>query len=268
MPEGPEVKRTAEGLARAISGKKLINVNILSGRYLKESPGGYEDLKSRLPIDIVGAGCHGKFIFAICKEETFIWSTLGMTGYWNATGGDYARVQLEFRDGSSVYFNDMRNFGTLKFVRGKHEMLKKLKSLGPDMLAEDVSNHRFKERLMQKPKWSLAKALMKQTLVCGVGNYVKADALWLAKLSPHRKIESLSDIELNTLNSCIKKVIRTAYEQGGATIQSYVSFDGQPGTYTQNMIVYGQKTDPLGNLVTREKTDDGRTTHWVPSIQK
>ena len=251
-----------------MTNKTITNVEILSGRYTKEPPGGIEEFRSSLPIKVVGAGCHGKFIFGLCTEESYIWSTLGMTGYWNGEGSKYARIRLDFDDGSFVHFNDMRNFGTIKFVKGKHEMVKKLKSLGPDMLAEDVSNHKFREALMKRPKWSLAKALMKQDLVCGVGNYIKADSLWLAKLSPHRVIESLSDAEFNDLNEAIKNVMRTSYASGGATIQSYVSFDDSIGTYTQNMIVYGQTHDPEGNEVIKEKTKDGRTTHWVPSLQK
>ena len=267
MPEGPEVKRTAEGLAHAITNKTINSVEVLSGRYTKEPPGGIEEFRSALPIKVIGAGCHGKFIFALCTDESFIWSTLGMTGYWNGEGSKYARIRLNFSDGTFVHFNDMRNFGTIKFVKGKHEMMKKLKSLGPDMLAEDVSTYKFKEALMKRPKWSLAKALMKQTLVCGVGNYVKADSLWLAKLSPHRTVSSLSDIEFSDLNEAIKKVMRVSYEFGGATIQSYVSFDNEVGTYTQNMVVYGQTHDPEGNEVIKEKTKDGCTTHWVPKVQ-
>jgi len=34
------------------------------------------------------------------------------------------------------------------------------------------------------------------------------------------------------------------------------------------MIVYGQTHDPEGNEVIKEKTTDGRTTHWVPLVQK
>ena len=126
MPEGPEVKRTAEGLARALTNKTITNVEILSGRYTKEAPTGIEEFRSSLPIKVIGAGCHGKFIFALCSDESYLWSTLGMTGYWNSEGGKYARIRLDINDGSSVFFNDMRNFGTMKFVKGKHEMVKKL----------------------------------------------------------------------------------------------------------------------------------------------
>ena len=268
MPEGPEVKRTAEGLARAVSGKTITDIALISGRYTKKEPTGYQDIKSNLPIQVVGAGCHGKFIYMICKEENFIWSTLGMTGYWSAKANTHTRIKFSFSDGTHVFFQDQRNFGTLKFVRGKHEMIKKLKSLGPDMLAEDVSDHKFREALRKKPKWDLAKVLMNQSVVCGVGNYIKADSLWLARLSPKRLVSSLSDEELSELNRCIKLIIRESFQSGGATIQAYTSFDGEVGEYTQRMLVYGQKTDPDGRTVIREETSDKRTTHWVPEIQK
>ena len=48
MPEGPEVKRTAEGLARAMTNKTITNVEILSGRYTKEPPGGIDEFKTCL----------------------------------------------------------------------------------------------------------------------------------------------------------------------------------------------------------------------------
>ena len=37
MPEGPEVKRIGIGLAKAVSGKTLIEANLVSGKYTKTS---------------------------------------------------------------------------------------------------------------------------------------------------------------------------------------------------------------------------------------
>ena len=56
MPEGPEVKRTAEGLARALTNKTIKNVEILSGRYLKEDPTGIEEFRASLPIKVTPLG--------------------------------------------------------------------------------------------------------------------------------------------------------------------------------------------------------------------
>ena len=35
MPEGPECTRTARQVNRAVQGKSLVNINFVSGRYVK-----------------------------------------------------------------------------------------------------------------------------------------------------------------------------------------------------------------------------------------
>jgi hypothetical protein len=40
------------------------------------------------------------------------------------------------------------------------------------------------------------------------------------------------------------------------------------GSYMKAMEVYQRDKDPHGNEVKKYKTSKGRTTHWVPAIQK
>ena len=267
MPEGPECRRIAESLAKFISNKKLVEVKLLSGRYTKKSPGGFESFSDDLPISVAGVGVHGKFIYWILNKEYSLWNTLGMTGSWGAAERKHSRVKFTFDDGTVVYFNDQRNFGTLKFVRGKHQLIEKLQSLGPDMLSEEVTPENFISRLRKKNSQNICKVLMDQSVVCGIGNYVKADSLWLAKISPHLNVSDISDSDLSLLNNCIKKVLRESYESGGATIKTYENFDGEKGEYAEQFLVYNRKTDSDGNEVVREHTPDGRTTHWSPKRQ-
>ena len=70
MPEGPECRRIAEGLARVVSGQKILNIEVLSGRYMKKEISGMEGFLQKLPLGVAGAGVHGKFIYLIC-EGTF-----------------------------------------------------------------------------------------------------------------------------------------------------------------------------------------------------
>jgi len=266
MPEGPEVRKNAESLAQHASGREVIGIDILSGRYIKKPPGGLSSFCNVLPKRVIGVGAHGKFLYWLLDDELSIWSTLGMTGQWASNSSEHSRLKITLNDGE-IYFNDQRNFGTVKFVRGKFQLIEKLKSLGPDMLAEDVSDATFIEKLRKYNKWTIAKSLMDQCIIAGVGNYIKADSLWLARISPHRKIEDMSDIEFSTLNAAIKQIMRESYQSGGATINSYKNFDGSEGEYTRRFLVYNQKTDPDGNDVVRELTDDKRTTHWCPSVQ-
>ncbi len=198
----------------------------------------------------------------------FIYNTLGMTGSWSTTETKHSRVAFEMSGGVRVFFNDQRNFGTLKMVPGRQELVKKLKSLGPDMLSEPVSDARFSEALMRKPDWTLAEAVMDQSIIAGVGNYVKAESLYRAQLSPHRTVSSLSPTDMSLLRQSIQQVLQEAYTRGGASIQTYRDFDGNEGEYSQRFLVYNQSQDPNGNAVVREQTADGRTTHWVPAVQK
>lgn len=266
MPEGPECRRYAIDLAERVSNRTLQSIELVSGRFQKKAPGGFESFITQLPIKVVGAGVHGKFIYWILTDELSIWSTLGMTGAWSAVQTKHTRVKFNLNDGA-VFFNDQRNFGTLKFVRGKHQLIEKLKSMGPDMLAEDVSDELFIERIRAKPKWEITEALMEQTLVAGVGNYIKSDSLWLARINPFRKVHDISDEELINLNRSIKHVMRESFQSGGATIKTYKSFDGSEGKYSRRFLVYNQDADPDGNEVVKCTTDDNRSTFWVPKVQ-
>jgi len=266
MPEGPEVRKYAMDLAKRVSGRTLSGVHVLSGRYADKLPTGLEEIKAQLPIEVIGAGAHGKFLYWILKDEFSIWNTLGMSGRWSGQQEKHSRVKFILSDGE-VFFDDIRNFGTLKFVRGKFRLLEKLKSLGPDMLAQDVSSEEFIRCMRKKQGWEITKALMDQSVVAGVGNYIKADSLWLARISPHRKIVDLDDKELDNLCRAIKQIMRESFNSGGATISSYRSFDGSKGEYSQKFLVYNQKTDPDGNEVIKEQTADNRATHWCPAIQ-
>jgi formamidopyrimidine-DNA glycosylase len=266
MPEGPEVRHFAIDLAKSISNRKLLSVRILSGRYLNNSPEGYEELVESCPLTVLAVGVHGKFLYWLLEDERSIWSTLGMTGQWSNAPTKHARVEFKL-DEFSIYYNDTRNFGTLKFVQGKVPLIDKLESLGPDLLSEECSDEVFKQRIRMRLSKTITQALMDQGVVSGVGNYIKSDSLWLAKISPHRKVSSLTDDELVRLNRAIRVIMTSSFEHGGATIKTYKNFNGKSGEYGSRFLAYNRAVDEDGNEIIKEKTKDGRTTHWSPERQ-
>jgi len=268
MPEGPEVKRISEKLSRFIVGEKISSVDILGGRYLKHGPPvGLEDFISSLPATVIKVDCKGKFIYIIFDNGYSMWNTLGMAGSWSPIPAKHSRIKLNFKEGSA-YFNDIRNFGTLKFVASRKRLTEKLDSLGPDMLAENITNPEFCSRIMKKPSKTISEVIMNQSVVSGVGNYLKSESLYLARISPHRIVETLSMEEMSNLNNAIQCTIKSSYDSGGATIHTFLNFDGKQGEYTRRFAVYNQKSDIAGNNVVRETTKDGRTSFWVPELQK
>ncbi len=240
----------------------------MSGRYVTHGPpSGLGEFIDSLPATVTKVGCKGKFIYILFDNDYSIWNTLGMAGSWSPIIGKHSRFKLNFKDGSA-YFNDIRNFGTIRVTSDVGDLYKKLGSLGPDMLSENVSDTVFMARLRKKNLKTVAEAIMNQSIISGVGNYLKSEALYLAQISPHRNVLDLSDQELSSLNAAIKLTIKSAYKSGGATIHTFLDFDGKEGEYTRRFAVYNQKYDPSGNRVVRETTRDKRTSFWVPEIQK
>jgi formamidopyrimidine-DNA glycosylase len=108
---------------------------------------------------------------------------------------------------------------------------------------------------------------MDQKVISGVGNYIKSEALYRAGVNPYITPAEMTDSQMESLWNWIGTIIKTSYEQGGATLATYTDMDNNHGDFVFSFHVYRKESDPLGNKVIHEVTPDGRMTHWVPSIQ-
>lgn len=261
MPEGCEVKLFVDKLNLNYKNKTIKEINIISGRYLKKEIEGLELIKD-LTID--SFNCKGKFIYFKLNSDLVIFNTLGMTGSWSPKKSKHSRLEILFKSGEELYFNDIRNFGTFN-IKNSAELNKKLQSIGPDMLSDPPNN--FIDIMRKHNDKNICKVLMDQSIISGVGNYIKAESLWLSNINPNAFVKSLSDKNLVTLKNAIYLIMQTSYKNNGATIQSYYSFDGEKGTQSERFYVYGRKTDHYNNLVKKEETPDKRKTHWSPEKQ-
>ena len=287
MPEGPECTRTARQVNRAVQGKFLVNINFVSGRYVKKLPTGFSEFYFALDekhLPVKGVYNKGKFIwweFGDLLPICYMYTTLGMTGNFKLQPSKHTRIAFYFDDDSAVYYNDQRNFGTIKFVFDDKDHQKKLDSIGPDMLNNPCPLSTFIDIANRKPGWTVVKWLMEQSQISGVGNIYKSESLFLAGIAPHRLMGSLDGEELEKLYHAICKVLTASYESGGATIRNYSDLYNNHGKYTRfpsnpsemiearqsHVMVYNQKEDIYGNPVERVKLNDGRTTFWSPKVQ-
>lgn len=289
MPEGPECTTVAVQLHSILKNAYLTDVSILSGRYLKTLPEGFERLSERLPLQILGVRNKGKFIYMQLERDWNVFITLGMSGSFKISTNPYARVQFDYLHDTGeiqvenrVFYSDMRNFGTLKFVQGQEVLEQKLASIGPDMLNAPCSEEQWLNLCERYKRKSLVNFLMTQSVISGVGNIYKSESLFLARLHPARTVSSCSKEELLELYKAVLQVLKIAYETGGSTIRNYSDVYNSEGKYARyasavkeiadarlgKVMVYGQKTDPYGNLISRITLDDKRTTHYSPVLQK
>jgi DNA-formamidopyrimidine glycosylase len=267
MPEGPEVRRITDRINSFFKDTTLERIEVHVPRYgEKQMRGEVEAFMAALPLQIESVQCKGKFIYFILEGGWTVWNTLGMSGTWRQR--KMPNTMLTFHTSSGkMHYKDARRFGTFRFSSSPEELEAKLSSLGPDMLAEDVTDEDFTAQMRRYPRRTVVQSLMDQKVVSGVGNYIKAEALYRAGISPHRVNSTLTDDELRLLNTEVKWVIRASYASRGARILTYELPDGSTGEYNFQFQVYRQSHDPDGHVVIREETRDKRTTHWVPERQ-
>ena len=58
---------------------------------------------------------------------------------------------------------------------------------------------------------NITKALMDQSIFAGIGNYIKAESLWLSKINPLKDVKQISDCELHLLCSSIKSIMTNSF---------------------------------------------------------
>lgn len=266
-PEGPECRRVYEDLRQQIGDIKISELRVLGGRFLKKSPTGLTDVK--LPSNVVGGGVRGKFIWLELETGSSMWITLGMSGYWSTETDPHAHFQMLLEDGRSLYFVDQRRFGTIRFSQSRTELIDKLTGLGLDVLNDTrIRQDDFNRAINKYQNKTVTEVLMNQKVCAGIGNYIKCEVLYRARVSPHRLISSLTESERADLFRWAREISVASYIQGGASIRNYQRLTGEHGSFVFEFEVYAQKEDPLGNPVVREETLDGRTTHWVPAVQR
>jgi len=274
MPEGPEVKTIVDGLNDTLSGKILESIVFtLTGKYRDKCPSDYEDFVTHLPIILRKVKCRGKFIwfsFTSSKDKKlYIAGGLGMSGIWqfDTAPPKHTCMTLKFKDTPSLHFIDQRHFANVYFFLSLEGLKCKLSEIGPDWLNDKIPLDKFTTILISHPKMNINNFLMNQKYVSGIGNYIKSEVLYKARISPHRKVDTLSKKDILNLYNAIAFIMDKSYQKRGMSQENYVDLDGEKGDYASLLKVYRKKQDPKGNKVKAEKMGAGRTTYWVPNLQ-
>ncbi|MBV8935110.1 MAG: DNA-formamidopyrimidine glycosylase, partial [Alphaproteobacteria bacterium] len=138
MPELPEVETVRRGLARKMSGRRILQAELRRPDLRRPFP---PALASRLDGAQIGAlRRRGKYILIELDTDGVLLLHLGMSG--RVTAGSAAlpdaphdHVVLRLDDGVVIRFNDPRRFGLLDyFKRGEEAQHPLLAGLGPEPL--------------------------------------------------------------------------------------------------------------------------------------
>jgi formamidopyrimidine-DNA glycosylase len=267
MPEGSEIKIMADHLSASISNKTLLFIEVLSGRYRTHPSTWFCNHFSSLTVNSIN--CHGKFLYWELSDDNYLLATMGMSARWTHTPAlSHNRIKFFFKDCDSLYYNDIRNFGTVSLLKGREKLDKKLSNLGLDPLQGQLTSSSLDLALKSKKNKEIGTILLDQSVISGSGNYIRAEALYQARINPSRLTSSLTSPEIKLLSESICDVMQRSYAAGGATIQTYKDMYGQIGTFSEQFQVYKKKVDKNNNPIQRDVDKTGRAIWWCPSIQK
>lgn len=269
VPEGPEVRRTADWLKTNLVGHIVRDVTA-SGRFLKQPIENIDHLKNR---KVVGVRCKGKVIVLDFDDDVSAISTLGMSGRWTQMEAPHIALTLHSelpptRGIMPVYYVDQRRFGNF-VVTDRRKSTTVLDNLGWDILADPKAHGKalLRASKYRNRKTAVCQVMLDQDVFAGCGNYLRAEAMYRAKVNPWTEWRLLSEEKVVLLCERLADVCAESYSRGGATLETFLDGDGNRGDQVDFLEVYGMTHDPHGNPVERKKDKNGRTVWWVPQVQ-
>jgi len=265
MPEGPEVKIVVDFLNKSLQNKRISSFSHCSKPYKIKYGEVIKSLKEYVPLDFSGFFCIGKTSFLKIDKRKYFSFHLGMTGKWSEKKEKHTHFKIETSDNTKIYFTDPRRFGNIKIV-SKDQLDKDYYKEG-DFLNFNTPIKKYAEYLVNnlKSEQEVCKILLNQKYFSGVGNYLKSEILYKAKIHPQKKWNQLTNKEIFNLCNYTKSTIIESYNCGGAELRD---FKNPKKDSKLKLLAYGKEKDKKGRKIISEITKDQRRTFWCPAIQK
>jgi len=233
MPELPEVETIINDLRPHMVGRRFTGVKFFWERMVLRPSA--EEVRQRLPgQQITDIARRGKYlIFRLASGEALILHLRMSGSLLLQEKGDgsphpdrYTRAVFTLDNGVELRFCDRRKLGTVSLLADEHVVTDKL---GPEPLDSSFTTQVLTERLVRR-KAPIKAVLCDQGVIAGIGNMYADEALFLARIHPLRKANSLSTNEITRLHQAIIQVLRCAIENGGASISDYFRPGGKQGS--------------------------------------
>jgi len=280
MPELPEVETVCRVMRRALGGKKIKDVEIVPDTIIFGATPPEAFKKAMIGRTVKNIGRRGKTWWIEFDQAPTFFGHLGMSGWIRELGthttrlkehGDaplddetgrprFLKMLITATDGTRVSFTDARRLGRA-WLSESSEKDAKVKKLGPDAL-DDLPKGKDFDALFIKRHAPIKALLMDQSILSGIGNWVADEVLYHAKIAPARAASSLSSAEFAKLRKTILDVLTKSVE---------VNADSEQ--FPKNWLFHhrwggSRGADRIGKHDIKRDTVGGRTTAWVPAVQK
>jgi formamidopyrimidine-DNA glycosylase len=271
VPELPEVETTRRGLAPHVEGRRVTGVVLRRPDLRWPIP---DEIRERLPgRRIEAVRRRAKYLLMDTDAGDSALLHLGMSGMLRVLPADtpvgtHDHVDLALDSGRVLRFTDPRRFGSLLWQPAgtEHELLR---GLGPEPLSDAFDGDWLFARSRGRSA-PVKTFLMDQRIVVGVGNIYAAESLFRAGISPLRAAGKVSRERYAALAGAVRDILAYAITRGGTTLRDFLSPDGAPGYFEQELAVYGRGGEacPGCGGPLREASIGQRASVWCPRCQR
>ena len=279
MPELPEVefgRRVAMKIAR---GRRIVDVRCADDPIVFERVPPERFRRALIGRTVRDIKRHGKHLWFELDRRPWPCLHFGMTGgFHTAPGGPrlklkssryaptqawpprFAKLHLVFDNGAELVLADARRLGRVR-LRDDPAKEPPISRLGFDAHRALPPLARFKE-LVRARSAPLKALLLDQKFAAGVGNWIADEVLYQARLDPRRRANTLTDAEIARMRVALKKVIDTSVRLSNDSDRYPRGwlFHRRWGKNPRAVTIRGERI--------RHITLGGRTTAWVPGVQR
>ncbi|MCM1985254.1 endonuclease VIII [Lyngbya confervoides] len=271
MPEGPEIKRAADRIARAIVHQPLTSIY-----FAFESLKSYESCLGA--AQVIEVQPRGKALLTRFSNGLTVYTHNQLYGVWyvrRAKSFPQTRRQLRLaihtaQKSALLYSASDIMVLTEDEVAG-HPFLNRL---GPDVLDPETTPQQVSDRLLSRTfaRRRLATLLLDQQCLSGLGNYLRSEILFLAGLHPTLRPADCSQAQIQALAAATLSVPWQSYQHQGITHDleqaKALQAEGKPRWFYRHW-VFGRQGQPChrcGDPVIKAILG-GRRLYWCPTCQ-
>lgn len=266
MPELPETETIARDLDQLVRGREIEAARVRRPDVLRGTPS--RRLNERLAgRTIVRTWRRAKLVILDLDNETRILVQPRFTGSLREVDAaaaptlPYGCVTLELSGHRALVYADVRRLGTFE-VADQARFQAILSRLGVEPLDPEFTKDRLSGILRESDRFVKIE-LMDQRRIAGCGNIYANESLWMARLDPSRRANSLAPGEISQLRSSLVGVLSASIEHRGTTFRDYRDARGDRGGFAEHLAVYGRALQPCRRCGTRllaTHAIDGRST--------
>jgi formamidopyrimidine-DNA glycosylase len=264
MPELPEVETVRRLIEGVLRGRRIVSVATADDRIVYDGATPSRVAAALRRRTVTAVRRKGKHFWLETDARPCVLFHLGMSG-WVEAYRDRARprfwkIELVADDGARIAMTDPRRLGRIR-LRDEPLAEPPLVNLGLDVL-DELPSPRVLGALLRRRKAPVKAALLDQSLLAGVGNWLADEVLYQAGVDPRRPADSLRDDEIRRLRSALARVVGRALDAGADDSRF-------PRTWLFHHR-WGRRKDALTARGERivHLTVGGRTTAFVPDRQR